>query len=115
MPLATRLEQVMIDYAPKPYHGDLVLVRASEFASGDTAFDPRNGWGKFVKGTLTVHQAPGNHLTMLMSGNVEAVGRLLNDLLLPGSPTDDDSQSLADPRPMSGTGRHSFAESTRTS
>jgi len=80
LPLANRLEQVMLEYAPKPYDGDVVLIRAGKLYSGDTAFDSQNGWGKLVRGQLTVHLVSGNHLTMLSGDSVDEVGRLLNDL-----------------------------------
>ena len=78
--LALRLLQTMVDYSPKSYDGDMVLIRAAEYYSGDTAFEPRNGWGKFVKGKLTVHHVRGNHLTMLQGNNVDDMSRLLSDL-----------------------------------
>jgi amino acid adenylation domain-containing protein len=82
LPLSISLLRTMVDYSPKPYSGDMVLLRASEYYSGDTAFDPQNGWGKFVRGKLAVYQVPGNHLTMLHGDNVGEMARLLHKALL---------------------------------
>jgi thioesterase domain-containing protein len=88
LPLAKHLLQTMVEYSPKPYPGGMTLIKATEFRSGDAAFDPRNGWRKFVKGDLRIHHVPGNHLTMLDGENVEPIGRLLNRLFsMAGSPS----------------------------
>jgi len=50
-------------YVPQPISCPVVLLRAAETMSYDSA----NGWGNFARGGLIVEDLPGNHLSMVRS------------------------------------------------
>jgi amino acid adenylation domain-containing protein len=57
------LLSLLRSYAPKPYHGDMVLFRPMERSVTD--FDPLRGWGRFVKGSIAIREISGDHFSMI--------------------------------------------------
>jgi thioesterase domain-containing protein/aryl carrier-like protein len=69
----------MLIYRPRPYFGDVVLLRATETA--DPRVPPDRGWQAWVGGTLTIHPLEGNHFTILQEPQVRGLASTLADYL----------------------------------
>lgn len=65
-PLRTTVRVPMMCHSPKPYSGRLVLMATDWWRSED----PTLGWGKSAP-ALTIHQIPGDHLTMFLEPHVQ--------------------------------------------
>lgn len=64
-------------YRPHTYAGDLVAIRA--VPPGGAVQDWIRGWDKFVKGRITIHKTPGDHLSVIMDeADARAVAQLLS-------------------------------------
>ncbi|QKW09060.1 LLM class flavin-dependent oxidoreductase [Streptomyces sp. NA04227] len=79
-------------YSPaEPYEGVLTFFRAADLHQDNvppedlawTLEDPARGWGRFSARPIDVHEAPGDHLTMLTMPHVEQLAKQLGDLVLP--------------------------------
>jgi len=57
------------NYQPRPYHGNVVLFRASKQLPG-LADDPTLGWGQTLSNNLTVLEIPGHQQNLLAQPNV---------------------------------------------
>ncbi len=64
------------NYVPRPYHGDVLLFRASKQLPGLRA-EPSLGWAPVVKGKLEVCELPGHQQNILIESRV---GRLAEEL-----------------------------------
>ncbi len=73
---------VVAAYDPETYDGPVVLFRSERHQTGRFR-DPEMGWGKLVRGGLTVHEIPGGHQDMFHAPAVEILARDLS-LYLPG-------------------------------
>ena len=69
-------------YAPEPYPGSLLLVRAEEQAPPDLfASTDDLGWRPLVKGAFEVHDFPGRHGDEVRHPHVSRVTRILREAL----------------------------------
>ncbi|MGK3959521.1 SDR family NAD(P)-dependent oxidoreductase [Sorangium sp. So ce118] len=64
--------QAMLRYVPRPYPGDVLYFQASE-RDTMTVSNPAQGWRDLIQGQLTVHEVPGNHITMNLPPNVQVM------------------------------------------
>ncbi|HEY0603581.1 MAG TPA: amino acid adenylation domain-containing protein [Herpetosiphonaceae bacterium] len=69
----------MLRYHPQSYTEDVLLIRASE--TSDPRVPEDRGWRHWIRGRLTIHQAPGSHFTMLRQPLGEHVAALLSRYL----------------------------------
>jgi amino acid adenylation domain-containing protein len=65
------LDQAAIDYVPKPYGGDVVLLQP---ADRPPVLDYRAGWAEVVRGSFTAFDVPGTHRTVLDPPYVAQLG-----------------------------------------
>ena len=64
-------------YSPKPYHGSVVLMRSQQRTYGfGTVLDL--GWGELLGNNLEICETPGNHYTIYMYPNVDALAHKIN-------------------------------------
>jgi thioesterase domain-containing protein len=63
-------------YRPRPYDGNLLLVRAAASVTGE----PDLGW-ETLAAAVSRHQAPGNHVTLLAEPHVAALAGLLQSAI----------------------------------
>jgi aspartate racemase len=84
-PLPTALQNVKEanflaakDYVTKPYAGSVTLFLASEQT---VEGDPCEVWGKLALGGVTVHQIPGDHVTLIEEPNVRVLAEHLASCL----------------------------------
>jgi thioesterase domain-containing protein len=70
-------------YRPKPFPGNLVLLRAEQTAEirDPRADDPQLGWGVLVEGSVEVLPIRGSHTGIFVGQNVEHVAAALNRAL----------------------------------
>jgi thioesterase domain-containing protein len=61
----------------EPYAGDVLLVRARDRAESLAHGELDYGWSRHVRGKLTVHEAPGDHLGLLRPPHVALVAALI--------------------------------------
>jgi amino acid adenylation domain-containing protein len=66
-------------YVPRPYSGSAVLFRAEYQPGGGS--DPTLGWGRWIEGGVTVHTAPGDHMTLTVGENAVVLAREMSDVL----------------------------------
>jgi thioesterase domain-containing protein len=74
-------------YMPETYSGSVVLFRGEDVLPeveeeypeiyGDSAL----GWGSLVSGEITIHQVPGNHLSMIAAPNVQVLAKSMRESL----------------------------------
>lgn len=69
-------------YHPKTYAGDAHLFRVKQQRT-TLVRQKFSFWNYLVKGTITLHQIPGTHLTLLKEGNVETLAALMSDAMRP--------------------------------
>ena len=71
---AVVFRSMVIDYAPRKYPGDVVVLLA------ERTYHPvmRKWWAGNVDGRADLHMVPGNHLDMLQEPHVRAVARHIN-------------------------------------
>jgi thioesterase domain-containing protein len=68
--------RAMREYAPQPYAGRVVFFRARE-RDPINPQNPELAWAGVARGGLTVHEVPGNHITMNFLPNVQVMADLL--------------------------------------
>jgi amino acid adenylation domain-containing protein len=73
--VAARMEAAEA-YRPRPYDGDVVLVRGTESVAGRSR-DEAFGWPRFVTGNLTVEWAPGSHYSVVRGEGARAVAAIV--------------------------------------
>jgi amino acid adenylation domain-containing protein len=73
--VAARMEAAET-YSPRPYDGDVVLVRGTESVAGRSR-DDAFGWPRFVTGNLTVEWAPGSHYSVVRGEGARAVAAIV--------------------------------------
>lgn len=69
-------------YHPKIYNGDAHLFRVKQQRT-TLVRQKFSFWNYLVKGTITLHQIPGTHLTLLKEGNVETLAALMSEAMKP--------------------------------
>jgi amino acid adenylation domain-containing protein len=67
------------DYQPPPYDGDLLLIRARALPLFPLRQAPDMGWGRIVRGRVTVKEVRGSHETILTEPLVSEVAEVLRD------------------------------------
>jgi thioesterase domain-containing protein len=72
--------QAWLRYQPQPYAGDVVLFRTRGHPLV-CSFDPRMGWGHFVRGSVTVKICRGDHDSILEDENVAFTARQVDAVL----------------------------------
>ncbi len=73
--------EALQDYDPQEtYHGQLLLLQAEQGEFEDRE-QMMAGWQALCAKPVQVHTVPGNHLTLLMSPNVEVMARHLRDAI----------------------------------
>ncbi len=79
---AIRMEngKALRKYMPRPYGGDVTLLRASKQLTGLVA-DEYLGWKPFFKGQFEVCEIPGHQQNLMLEPNVRRVASVLNDRL----------------------------------
>ncbi|CAN5456631.1 hypothetical protein BH10PSE12_BH10PSE12_29830 [soil metagenome] len=74
------LRMAMKSYTPEPFDGVLTYVRPAIRGN----FDAIAAWQRLTGCPITVHEAPGNHFTMMSEpANVAALAHIMDDLLKP--------------------------------
>lgn len=64
----------------RPYDGNAILVRSLEHPKPPGyELDPSYGWGKHVRGRLTLHDVAGDHLGILQAPHVSDLAHFLRD------------------------------------
>jgi amino acid adenylation domain-containing protein len=63
-----------------PFTGDVVFFRAKERSYFSRA--PDLSWKRFISGEITLHEVPGDHLSMMHGSNVLALGCAIEQALL---------------------------------
>jgi len=70
--------QASIKYVPQVYLGPVTLFCAKDRKIGQRySLDPKLGRGYFVRGSLEIHEIPGDHLGMLQEPNVQVLAEKL--------------------------------------
>ncbi len=70
----------MARYRPQPFGGKLVLFQPQQSLQNILP-DSRSRWRELARGGLDIHEAPGNHYTMLGSPNVAMLAKQLEACL----------------------------------
>jgi thioesterase domain-containing protein/acyl carrier protein len=69
-------------YRPEPYLGRIAVFRAADsFWDSPAALASCLGWEPVARGGIEMHDIPGDHLTILQTGNVERIAAQLQRLL----------------------------------
>jgi thioesterase domain-containing protein len=68
------------DYKPRPYVGNMTLIRAVEAPYVPQAH-PSCGWNSVVQGEVEVFFTPGTHESMFLEPNLSALGEILQNCL----------------------------------
>jgi len=94
------IEEAMARYLPQFYPGKLTLLRASRQPFRIDP-DPTLGWADLAAGGLTIHEVPGDHVSILMEPNVRILAERLK-LCLEGASTPEQAievqaKSLSEP------------------
>jgi thioesterase domain-containing protein len=70
------------DKTAPSYDGDVVLFRALDVSKfGAAVVAPDLGWRRLVRGKLSIHELPGDHLGILERPNVERLAEILRQYL----------------------------------
>jgi thioesterase domain-containing protein len=72
------LEKAMFDYQPQPYPGGILFFRHSEPLAEFSRY-PERPWLELAEAGVTVIKTPGNHYTMNLKPNVNAVAKVIKD------------------------------------
>ena len=78
-----RLMRLRRNWAPRPYPGDLVLVRSRDLEgwlppeAREVRAEPALGWDRLATGGVEIHTLPGTHHTLLGEPHVAAVAERL--------------------------------------
>jgi amino acid adenylation domain-containing protein len=59
-------------FGQAPFRGDVVFFRAEDRSFFSLA--PDISWKRYINGEITLHEVPGNHLSMMQGSNVVALG-----------------------------------------
>lgn len=70
------------NYVPRPYHGDVLLFRASKQLPGLRS-EASLGWAPVVKGKLEICELPGHQQNILIESRVDLLARELTKRLTP--------------------------------
>jgi thioesterase domain-containing protein len=65
--------KVLMDYAPRPYDGDVAMFRAVKELGGPIN-DEYFGWKPFLSGRLDIHDVPGLLQNVMLEPNVKKLG-----------------------------------------
>jgi len=67
-------------YRPRDYDGNVAIFRCTEYRA--TGYEDRHGgWSDFVRGSLGVHDVPGDHMGILDEPNVQILAEKLSRCL----------------------------------
>jgi thioesterase domain-containing protein/acyl carrier protein len=69
--------QALRSYVPRPYPGRVIFFMASD-RDAFSGSSPHAGWSDLALGGMTVHEVPGNHITMNLPPHVEVLVERLN-------------------------------------
>jgi amino acid adenylation domain-containing protein len=75
-------DRAFVSYVPRPYHGDVLLFRASKQLPGLLA-DPSLGWKPVIKGRLEIRELPGHQQNILVEPRVARLAEELQARLHP--------------------------------
>ena len=64
-------------YSPKPYHGSVALMRSQQRTYGFGRVQDL-GWGELLGKNLEIYETPGNHYTIYMHPNVDALAHKIH-------------------------------------
>ena len=64
-------------YSPKPYKGAVTLFRAAHQPFGIYP-DPTLGWGRYIVGSLEIHEVPGHHGSIVAEPYVKVLAEKLS-------------------------------------
>ncbi|HEY0792246.1 MAG TPA: amino acid adenylation domain-containing protein [Chthoniobacterales bacterium] len=78
--VVTAHQRAMLAYRPRPYKGDLTLLRAATPEEGYVV-EPDLGWGSLASGEVAIHDVPGSHWTLFSPENVGMLARVLDAVL----------------------------------
>ena len=67
--LSIEHEKAYFKYEPRPYSGDVIVLRASKQLRGSMG-DTWLGWKGVINGNLEVHEVPGHQQNILLEPNV---------------------------------------------
>ena len=73
--VTARIEAAKL-YRPRPYQGDVVVVRGTESVAGRSR-DATLGWRHFVKGNLTLEWAAGSHESMMDGDGARSIAAIV--------------------------------------
>ena len=73
------------NYVPRPYHGDVLLFRASKQLPGMFS-DSSLGWRPVIKGNLKICELPGHQQNILVEPRVVRLAGELTSRLRPSVP-----------------------------
>ncbi|MCR9212907.1 MAG: SDR family NAD(P)-dependent oxidoreductase [Proteobacteria bacterium] len=80
--MTTNYVQAEHNYEPKPYDGDIVILRALKVKTEFLAVGRNLGWDNLVSGEITVYDFNCNHFDMMQDPTIGAIGDVLNHTLL---------------------------------
>lgn len=75
--------EAMSKYQFRPYGGDLQLIRATDIGVGSLSEerDPELGWGKLVKGKLSIYDVDAEHSNIVIEPYVKSVADQVRQIL----------------------------------
>jgi len=73
--------QVMRQYHPEKYQGDLTFIRADDQVSRQFFTDETLGWTGLVSGQVELHHVPGNHLSIFKKPNIQVLASTIRSCL----------------------------------
>jgi amino acid adenylation domain-containing protein len=74
--LAETHSKAYMNYKPRPYHGQVLLVRTSKQPLGIYS-DPTLGWGELLAGDVELQEVPGHLIGLLIEPRVQLVAEKL--------------------------------------
>jgi thioesterase domain-containing protein len=75
-------DRAFVNYAPRPYNGDVLLFRATKQLPGLLA-DPSLGWKPVIRGHLEIRELPGHQQNILVEPRVMRLAQELQERLNP--------------------------------
>ncbi len=79
--MTTNYVQAEDRYEPKPYDGDIIILRALKVKTEFLAVGRNLGWDNMVSGEITVYDFNCNHFDMMQDPTIGAIGDVLNKTL----------------------------------
>jgi thioesterase domain-containing protein len=67
-------------YRPQPYPAPFFYIRARDSTVSESP-DSEKAWAEWAEGGITIDTVEGNHYTMLDTPQVDAIGRLITQML----------------------------------